>query len=154
VFQSGDADLDRYFQRFAGQNQFRHHVGVTYVAANDTGILGFATVAPAEISVEILSARDRKQLPAFPLPALRLARLAVDREAQGNGIGLALLRFTLTLALKMRDELGCVGVIVDAKPNAVAFYERLGFLAVAAESGHLADRPQPTLMFLPIASIT
>jgi hypothetical protein len=27
-FRSGDADLDRFFQQFAGQNQFRHHLGV------------------------------------------------------------------------------------------------------------------------------
>jgi hypothetical protein len=28
-FRSGDADLDRFFQQFAGQNQFRHYLGVT-----------------------------------------------------------------------------------------------------------------------------
>jgi hypothetical protein len=28
-FQSGDTDLDRFFQKFAGQNQFRHYIGVT-----------------------------------------------------------------------------------------------------------------------------
>jgi len=27
-FRSGDPDLDRFLQRFAGQNQFRHYVGV------------------------------------------------------------------------------------------------------------------------------
>lgn len=26
---SGQIELDRFFQRFAGQNQFRHHLGVT-----------------------------------------------------------------------------------------------------------------------------
>jgi hypothetical protein len=31
-FTSGNPALDRFFQRFAGQNQFRHHVGVTYIA--------------------------------------------------------------------------------------------------------------------------
>jgi len=32
-FRSGNEDLDRFFYRFAGQNQFRHHVsgnGVTH----------------------------------------------------------------------------------------------------------------------------
>ena len=47
-FRSGNADLDRFFARYAGQNQFRHHVGVTYVAVRDDDILGFATVAPLE----------------------------------------------------------------------------------------------------------
>jgi hypothetical protein len=31
-FCSGNIELDRFFQRFAGQNQFQHHIGTTYVA--------------------------------------------------------------------------------------------------------------------------
>lgn len=26
-FRSGQPDLDRFFARYAGQNQFRHHIG-------------------------------------------------------------------------------------------------------------------------------
>ena len=40
-FLSGDADLDRFFSLYAGQNQFRHHVGTTYIAIEETEILGF-----------------------------------------------------------------------------------------------------------------
>ena len=29
-FRSGQPDLDRFFARYAGQNQFRHHIGSTY----------------------------------------------------------------------------------------------------------------------------
>ena len=35
AFSSGDADLDRFFHKYAGQNQFRLHIGTTYVAARD-----------------------------------------------------------------------------------------------------------------------
>jgi hypothetical protein len=45
-FSSGNPDLDRFFHRFAGQNQFRHHIGVTYVAVEGGDILGFVTIAP------------------------------------------------------------------------------------------------------------
>ena len=37
-FRSGDADLDRFFQAYAGQNQFRHHIGTTYVAVEGRGV--------------------------------------------------------------------------------------------------------------------
>ena len=37
--------LDRFFARYAGQNQFRHHIGATYVALESETILGFATVS-------------------------------------------------------------------------------------------------------------
>lgn len=42
-FRSGDASLDVFFRTYAGQNQFRHHIGVTYVAVEDRRLLGFVT---------------------------------------------------------------------------------------------------------------
>jgi GNAT superfamily N-acetyltransferase len=152
-FCSGHPDLDRFFHRFAGQNQFRHHVGVTYIAVEDDAILGFVTVSPSEIEIDALPADRRRLLPRYPLPTLRLARLAVAQSAQGRGIGQALLRFALTLARRMADEIGCVGVVVDAKPEAQTFYLRYGFESMSAIEGVLLDRPEPTPMFLPLSAI-
>lgn len=45
AFLSGDEALDLYFHRYAGQNQFRHHVGVTYVAVEADVVVGFVTVS-------------------------------------------------------------------------------------------------------------
>jgi GNAT superfamily N-acetyltransferase len=152
-FRSDDADLDRFFRQFAGQNQFRYHLGVTYVAVDNQHILGFATVAAANVEIEELPAAARKRLPRYPLPVLRLARFAVDRSAQGQGLGLQLLRFVLQLALRMSDDYGCIGVIVDAKPEAVAFYARYGFFPVEALEGRSDARPAPTPMFLSITTM-
>ena len=154
-FRSGNADLDRFFARYAGQNQFRHHLGTTYVAVDpDGGIAGFATVAASEISPMALSGPKRKRLPGYPLPVLRLARLAVDERAKAQGVGSLLLRAVLGLGQKMSEELGCVGVVVDAKPEAVAFYEKLGFTRLELAAGELGDRPQPVALFLSIGEIS
>jgi predicted N-acetyltransferase YhbS len=153
LFRSGNIELDRFFQRFAGQNQFRHHVGVTYVAVEGNSILGFATVAAASIETSDLPSALRRKLPAYPLPVLRLARLAVGQQAQGKGVGQALLRFTFFLVHEMAGSVGCVGVIVDAKPDAVSFYSRYGFFRLEVESGQLRDRPEPTAMFLELGAI-
>src|ERR1700680_1883204 len=48
-FRSGDADLDRFLHKYAGQNQFRHHIGTTYIAIEENRIAGFATVAPGHL---------------------------------------------------------------------------------------------------------
>src|SRR2546428_3746831 len=145
-FRSGDPDLDRFLQRFAGQNQFRHYVGVTYVAVEEDGVLGFATVAPGHVEIEGLPAAERNKLPRYPLPVLRLARLAVDRSVQGQGLGGRLLRFVLQLAGRMADDYGCVGVVVDPKPRAVEFFPR--YRLPPAEGGLGAPAawppPQPT----------
>jgi GNAT superfamily N-acetyltransferase len=147
-FRSGDADLDRFFLRFAGQNMFRHYVGVTYVAIEDEHVHGFATVAPGHIEIERIPASVRRGLPHYPLPMLRLARLAVDAASQGRGVGAELLRYVLGLALRMAGDVGCVGVVVDAKAAAIGFYERYGFERVEAVEGQSDARPEPTLLFL------
>ena len=103
---------------------------------------------------EKLTKSLRRRLPAYPLPVLRIARLAVDESFQGYGIGRLLLRSMLELALEMRDRIGCIGVVVDAnKPDAVPFYSSLGFTPIDLISGTLGNRPEPVAMFLSIGQI-
>jgi GNAT superfamily N-acetyltransferase len=153
AFRSGDPDLDRFFQRFAGQNQFRHYVGASYVAVDNGRILAYATVAPGQLDIDALPLATRRKLPRYPLPVLRLARLGVDDAARGQGLGAQMLRFVLQLTLRLSEDYGCVGVVVDAKPAAVAFYEKYGFQAIEAIEGASEDRPQPTPMFLAMRAI-
>jgi GNAT superfamily N-acetyltransferase len=153
AFQSGDVEIDRFFIRFAGRNQFRHHIGVTYVAVDDGRVLGFATVVPGHLEIDELPAAERRRLPRYPLPVLRLGRLGVDRSAQGQGLGAQLLRFVLQLSVRMAADYGCTGVVVDAKPDAVGFYTKYGFAPVDAIEGQSDARPAPTPMFLALSAI-
>jgi GNAT superfamily N-acetyltransferase len=127
--------------------------GQPFAGRQDDHITGFVTVSSGEMVAEKLTKVLRRHLPAYPLPILRLVRLAVDERFQGHGIGRLLLRAMLELALEMRNRIGCIGVIVDAKPDAVPFYLSLGFKPVDLVSGALSDRPEPIAMFLPIGQI-
>jgi GNAT superfamily N-acetyltransferase len=154
-FRSGNIDLDRYFQRYAGQNQFRHHLGTTYVAVTAERVCGFATVNPGELTTDSIPRSLRARLPAYPRTRCRScvfpgSRLTSD---QGKGFGRLLLKAMFGMALDLRDRLGCMGVIVDAKPAAVGFYEGLGFMKLGVTSGDLGDRPEPIPMFLPVKEI-
>jgi hypothetical protein len=53
----------------------------------------------------------------------------------------------------MSADMGCIGVAVDAKPEAVTFFGRLGFIALDVTSGELGDRPEPRPMFLELGAI-
>lgn len=152
-FSCGQPGLDRFLAHYAGQNQFKLHLAVTWVAVLEARIAGFATVAASSIErASVPGARLRKRLPTYPLPVLRLARLGVDTRAQGAGIGKALLRHTLKLAVHQRDILGCVGVVTDAKPEAASFYEALGFIPIeGVREGLLHGEPRP--LFLAIDTI-
>lgn len=134
-FQSGDEQLDLYFRRYAGQNQFRHHIGTTYVAVEGTAILGFATVTVGHVEIEDLPSRLRKKLPDYPVPILRLARLAVDRNAQGKGVGERPMRTGFSIAIELREKLGCTGIVVDAKRGAENYYSRYGFVEARTDRG-------------------
>lgn len=116
-------------------------------------IAGFATVSASEISHDSMPASKRKRLPRYPHPVLRLARLAVDEGYKAQGVGSLLLRAVLELASRMADDVGCAGVGVDAKPDAVALYDRLGFVPLELVAGELGDRPQPLLMFLELGQL-
>ncbi len=150
TFRSGDLDLDRFLAKYAGQNQFRRHIGTTHVAVDGGQIVGYATVAAGQIESENLPSALRRKLPGYPLPVLRLARLAADSTAQNRGVGKALLRHVFLLALKMSEEYGCVGIVVDAKPGAVDFYLRFGFSPLEVTEGRIESRPEPQPMFLPL----
>jgi GNAT superfamily N-acetyltransferase len=102
---------------------------------------------------EAIHSAVRARLPHYPLPIIRLSRLAVDERCQRKGIGSRLLRFVLELAIDLRDRFGCTGVVVDAKPNALDFYKGLGFVELPALIGTLGDRPEPVPMFLPIKQV-
>ncbi|CAB1071184.1 hypothetical protein D1AOALGA4SA_1121 [Olavius algarvensis Delta 1 endosymbiont] len=110
-------------------------------------------MAVGTIEVEILP--ERKRLPThYPLPILRIGRLAVDTRHQGQGIGKQLLRHSFKLAFQQRDTAGCVGIVIDAKPEAIDFYKRFGFQLIdELLAGEIRGSPPPKPMFLPIKSI-
>lgn len=153
TFSCGEPALDRFFAYYAGQNQFKLGLAVTYVAVIGERILGFATVTVGSIEKrEVPHARLRRRLPSYPLPILRLARLGVDQSVQGGGLGHQLLRHVFALAQSQRDTLGCIGVLTDAKPDAISFYETLGFTQLeGVRSGSLSGHATP--MFLDIRTI-
>lgn len=153
-FRSGNIELDRFFHRFAGQNQFRVQLGVTHVALEGGRIVGFATVSAAQVKLAHLPEVERKGLPAYPVPVIRLSRMAVSEGSQGRGLGAALLRHVGLIAVELSThKVGCAGVLVDAKAEAKRFYARYGFVELTLDQGALADHLEATQMFLGVRRI-
>lgn len=126
-FDCGVAALNDFLSRQAGQQQ-RKGFGKTYVAVAETdgAIAGFVTLSAGQAATTELP-RELK-LPRYPIPIMRIGRLAVDRHFQGQGVGRDLLTFALHLSLDFSERIGLYAVAVDAKDNrAAAFYRRLGF---------------------------
>ena len=74
-------------------------------------------------------------------PALKIGRLAVDKRYEKKGIGTYLLHSVIGKALLLSLDLGCRYITVNAKRNAIPFYERNGFLMLKRQE----KRREPTM---------
>ncbi|MCK9333070.1 MAG: GNAT family N-acetyltransferase [Candidatus Cloacimonetes bacterium] len=151
-FDCSDSDLNQFFKKFASQNQYKHYIGTTYVALFENKVIGYVTLSASSIKIDDYENLKLK-LPKYPLPILRLSRLAVDKHFQNKGIGKELLKFTLKLAVEQKENFGCIGVVVDAKIASASFYEQFGFETIDILSGKLDIRPFAKVMFLSMSSI-
>ena len=154
-FSSGDIEIDRFFIKYAGQNQFKHKIGVTYIAVEvkTQKIIAYATVSSSSLSINEIDIPEYKKLPNYPLPILRIARLGVDKMYQDRGIGKMLLKKMLYLSLELEKLARCLGVFVDAKDSAVDFYKKYGFEIVPVKNGELPTKPTLKLMYLSLKNI-
>ena len=152
-FSCGEIALDYYFQKFAGQNQFKHFVGTTYISTDEKNIFGFVTVSAGSLMRDNLPKTIQKKFPNYPLPILRVTRIGVNIKYQNQGVGKELMATAFRLAIEQKDRFGCVGVVVDAKIDAIDFYKKLGFVEIEVERGLSATYSMPTPMFMVIQTI-
>ncbi|HEV3321669.1 MAG TPA: GNAT family N-acetyltransferase [Solirubrobacteraceae bacterium] len=109
----------------AGQ---RADLARTYLAVEDNAVVGYVSLTTGSIRREEAPRRYARGMPRHPLPTILIARLAVDRRHQGQGLGSRLLAEALRRAVAASDAVAARLVVVDAiDDNAAAFYRRRGF---------------------------
>ena len=146
AFDCGRQELDDWLRQVARQHQDKG-LSKTFVAIREEAperICGYYALTLAELENRHLPEAWRKKLPRR-IPGVRLARLAVDRQYQGKGLGELLLIDALTRAKRIYTESGGIGLFVDALDEpAAGFYRSFGFTAAP---------DNPLLLFLPVAVI-
>ena len=136
-FDCGSEPLNTYLKQFAWANQ-QAGAARTYVATYGHRVVGYYMLAYGSVEHEQASPRVRKGLARHPIPVMVLARLAVDRSHQGQGLGKGLLRDALLRTLQAADIAGLRAVLVHAKDeNAKEFYSRFGFEPSPVDEFHL-----------------
>jgi GNAT superfamily N-acetyltransferase len=129
-FTSGEASLDDWLRRRARANQVSGATR-TYVVcpavSDDKRVIGYYALASGVVAVQSAPGRFRRNMPD-PIPVAVLARLAVDRGWQGQGIGRALFRDAALRVLEAAGAIGIRGIVVQAiSEEAKNFYLALGF---------------------------
>ena len=136
-FDCGQEALNRFLVRFALANQLAN-ASQTYLGLADQSVLGYYTLVVSEVAPADAPERLAKGMPRHPIPLLLLARLAVDRRGQGQGLGAGLLKDAMLRTMQAADIPGIRVLAVHAKDDtAKAFYEHFDFLPSPSDRLHL-----------------
>ena len=132
-FDCGDEDLNE-FLLLDSKDYLRRLVSVTYLIETDERTVAFFSVSNDRIAIsDTDKAAWRKIRALFPhakhrrdYPAVKIGRLGVGKELQGQHIGSDILSYVKRLFVT-NNRTGCAFVTVDALRSAIPFYLQNGF---------------------------
>lgn len=143
-FASGQPSLDDWLREHAGTATAKN-VAATFVwcPEDTTRVIGYYSLCAHVISRDEMPKKLGRGDPA-QIPAVLLARLALDQQYQGSGTGGALLAECLQRAARAAEDVAAQYVVVDAIDKSAAdFYRHYGF----------ADTPAAGRLVCKISSI-
>lgn len=112
----------------------------TYVVLDEEWdrVIGYYALTVASLEQEEATNRASRGMPRHPIPAMLLARLAVDESAQGDGVGAVLLADAMQRTLLVAEETGIRLLLAHAvDEDAKGFYLNYGFEASPSDPMNL-----------------
>lgn len=147
AFDCGEPALNLFLRSHARRSHDRG-AAKTFLAVSDSAggpILGFYSLAPASLEYDRAPEIATKGLARHDVPVFRLARLAVDRSVQGQGLGGQLLLAAGRRCLLAAAEVGGVAMLIDAKSERAAKWY--------ASYGAIPLTDSPLSLLLPLSTI-
>ena len=148
AFQPLKSFLSGSAKRFQTQNLARSYVFATQ--ADKPSVVAYITLLCSQITIE-------ENEPAVEdyaysdLPAVKIARLAVDRRHRGNQLGMKLVEFGIAVTRDLvMPHVGCRFIVVDSKQASIGFYRKMGFVLLDTDANR--GRPNP-VMFLDVGKL-
>lgn len=138
--------LANYLQKHARQNDEKN-IAKSFVAVDENNTVhGYYSLCTSSIEFEELPENLKKNIPKYPIPAALIAKLAVDLNSEGKGLGTRLLIDALQRIHRTSEQLAIKVVLVDAiDEEAAGYYLHFGFIQL----------PRHELkLFLPIETIS
>ena len=123
-FDCGNDDLNVYLKCFAYQND-KNGIGKTFVLFDNNQLVGFMTLCSASINFE--EAPRGLNLPKYPIPAIKIARLAVDKRFQGKGYGKSAAEAAIQILKAASPEMPIKLATEKGNEKARRLYTSLGF---------------------------
>jgi len=127
-FSSGKPSLDSWLKEMALHNQEQGYTRTFVIADENFKVVGYHSVCAGMIHRSDVSRSVKGSKAPTEIPIAVLARLAVDADHQGNGLGKALLKNALMSVVSAAQVVAFRAVIIHALDDeAVTFYKKFGF---------------------------
>jgi GNAT superfamily N-acetyltransferase len=139
-FDCGEPALNEWLTRHARGAHASGSARVFVTTLEDgESVVGYYALAAAHVAPEAATEPALKGQPRTrPVPAVLLARLAVDREHQRAGLGRSLLQDVMLRCLDAAEAIGARVLLVHAKHEvAKAWYSQYGFEESPTDPLHL-----------------
>jgi len=120
-FDCGDKDINSFFERSLDEVLLNN--SQVYVLTGNSEVIGFFALTMSSIRAEF----DEKVLKH---PVCLLCQLGVNIPFQGKGYGTYLIEQAIEKALKISNEIGCKGIVVETYNEKYIdnFYGKQGFI--------------------------
>lgn len=125
--------LHRHARQAQGSGSAR-----TFVVCDGERVAGYFSLTVGQIDTLEAPERMRRGMGQYPIPLVILARLAVDVDYQGRGLGFSMLQDAIRRTLAIAEQAGIRALLthpIDA--SAEAFYRRFGFESTPENSRQL-----------------
>jgi len=130
------------FARKSLKKRVKKHFSQAYVLLEEDSFVGFYTLDTFSIVKESFQVEEKPTALPPHVPVVKIGMLGVSEHLQGNGVGKRLLRDAFLKVIQISKLAGCAGIYLLAEKDAVAFYEKLGFVSI--------KKGEPSPMFLSI----
>lgn len=136
-FESGESSLNSYLTDRALANHISDLARCYVCMDGDSNrVVGYNTLSAVAVEHASLPGTAPRNAPN-PVPVVLMGRLAVDRKAQGSGLGRSLVRDAILSTLAAADRIGVRLLLVHALQQAADFYATLGFKPSPTDPLHL-----------------
>lgn len=140
-------DALRAFLKKSAHKFHLNNITKTYVAveASDPDpkrVRSYISILNSEIRKEYASVEDCPEADRWNYPAIKIARLATDRNYEGRGLARGLIALVAGLARsQLMPHVGCRFLMLDANREKIDFYKRRGFVLVDNEENLASQNP-------------
>ena len=115
-------------------------------------IIGYISFSNTVIESDCQEAKEILNVSSnmrYPIPTLKITRLAISDEYQGQNFGKILIVFAEIRAFIQQESTGCKAIVVDSKNSAIEFYEKTNFISIE----NYSDDNETTFMIKKISTI-